>query len=173
MKFTRTCLPPLPIIILLLVLVVGCFGHPQVAFAQDSITELAVVVGFIPNVPPPPGFTKINVDLNRNAGGNYVYLCYKRGVGAPITGLFVTLEGWSVPSEPVFTKINVDLNHSAGGDYIYLWYTKDPGCTTITDLAVIYGGNGNIQPPDGFTRINADLNYDAGGDFIYLCYKEE
>jgi hypothetical protein len=171
-KITRTCLPPLPLIFLFLALFWGWLGHPMVANAQDSITELRVITGSS-NVQPPAGFTRINVDLNRNAGGTYIYLCYKKGLGTPITGLFVTLDYWSPPTVPVFTRINVDLNQGAGGDYIYLWYTKDPGCTTITDLVVIYGGNAGIHPPAGYIKINADLNHDAGGDYIYLCYKEQ
>ena len=39
---------------------------------------------------PPSGYTKIDVDLNKGAGGKYIYLCYKSGDKADaITGLQV------------------------------------------------------------------------------------
>lgn len=38
----------------------------------------------------PPGYVKISQDLNQGAGGQYVYLCYKKSsCGRPITGLNV------------------------------------------------------------------------------------
>ena len=43
----------------------------------------------------------------------------------------------------------------------------------VSEITVIYGGSGGIQPPAGYTKINVDLNGDAGGDFIYLCYEEQ
>jgi len=42
----------------------------------------------------------------------------------------------------------------------------------ISEITVIYGGSGNIQPPAGYTRIDVDLNRNAGGAFIYLSYEE-
>jgi hypothetical protein len=157
----------------LVVLCVGVLLAPALAYPQDMVSEIVVINGGSAGIPPPLGYTKINVDLNRGAGGDFIYVCYKKGVGAPITGLWVTLGGGQPPSDRGFTRINVDLNRGAGGDFIWLWYTKDPACTMISNLAVIRGGSANILPPAGFTKINVDLNRGAGGDFIYLCYEEE
>ena len=84
------------------------------------ITDLMVIEG--KNAPPPPGWGKIDSDLNSDAGGAYLYLCYRTGGGAPITDLFVSLGDTAMP--PGWQKIPVDLNKGAGGDYIYLWYKK-------------------------------------------------
>ena len=138
-------------------------------FAQDTITEVTVIAGGSSGITPPAGFTKIAVDLNQDAGGAYIYVCYKKGVGAPITGLFVTLNGGLPPANAGYTRIDVDLNQGAGGDFIWLWYTKDPACTTIHNLHVQANTN---PPPSGFTRIDVDLNRNAGGAFIYLSYEE-
>ncbi len=84
------------------------------------ITGLHVVEGN--NAPPPPGWGRIDTDLNHQAGGAYLYLCYQRGGGAPITDIFVSMGDGNMP--PGWQKIPVDLNKGAGGDYLYLWYKK-------------------------------------------------
>ena len=155
---------PIPILAAVLLLLLA----PAPATAQDCISEITVIC-CSSGTQPPPGYTKINIDLNQGAGGDYLYLCYKKGVGAPITGLAVTLNGGAPPTDAVYTRINIDLNRNAGGDYVWLWYTKDPACTTIRNV--------HIQPnqgawPAGYTRIPVDLNSDAGGAYIYLCYEE-
>lgn len=83
------------------------------------ITGITVVEG---STLPPLGYTKSGKDLNRGAGGAYLYVCYTRQPGAPITDLCVTLGDQKMP--PGWHKIPLDLNKGAGGDYIYLWYKK-------------------------------------------------
>jgi len=143
---------------------------PAGAGAQDNISELAIIYGGGSSIPPPTGYTKVNVDLNRGAGGDFIYVCYKRGFGAPVTGIATTLGGGSPPAGRAWTKIDVDLNRNAGGDLIYLWYTKDPGCSTLKDIVVLL----NSEPaPPGYTKISVDLNRNAGGDFIYFAYRQD
>ena len=43
---------------------------------MQLITALEVIEG--KHTTPPSGFTKINLDLNKGAGGKYIYLCYKK-----------------------------------------------------------------------------------------------
>jgi hypothetical protein len=70
------------------------------------------------------GVTTVDGDLNRGAGGDYIYLYYAREAGVdPITGLTV-LRGQGPAPEP-FKKLDMDLNRNAGGEYLYLCYTKD------------------------------------------------
>ena len=142
---------------------------PAAGQAQDAISELAVIYGGSSSIPPPAGYTKIPTDLNQGAGGDYIYLCYKRGVGAPVTGIAVTLGQSTSPPGPIaWTRINVDLNRNAGGDYVYLWYTKDPSCTVLQDVVVLV----NTQtPPAGYTLIPVDLNRNAGGAYLYFAYR--
>jgi hypothetical protein len=153
---------------LFVLLVVALCWIPGVVRGQP-ITEVTVIYGGSSGIQAPTGFTKIPRDLNSGAGGDYVYVCYKRGVGAPITGLYVT-KGWVTPNVPEHcTIVPVDLNRTVGGDYIYLWYTKDPSCAVVDDLIVLFN---NEAVPDGYTKINYDLNRNAGGDFIYFCYRD-
>ena len=142
---------------------------PAPATAQDCISEITVIYGGSAGIQPPAGYTKINVDLNLGAGGDFIYVCYKKGVGAPVTGLAVTLGGSPPPPDAVYTRIDVDLNLGAGGDFIWLWYTKDPACTTIRNVHVQADAG---APPDGYTRIDVDLNRGVGGADIFLSYEE-
>jgi hypothetical protein len=151
------------------VLVLGVAGS---ALAQEYITELRIVAGNDPR-PAPAGYTKINKDLNKGAGGDFIYLCYKKGDGAPLTKIFVTIgEDRRHPNVPEKCSIiNVDLNRDAGGNYIYLWTTHDPKCAPITDIIVLEGEG--ARPPAGYTKINVDLNRHAGGAYLYFAYRTE
>jgi len=140
------------------------------AVAQAPISEVTVIYGGSSGIQAPAGWVKIGRDLNAGAGGDYIYVCYKKGVGAPITGLYVTT-GYHPSTAELCTIIPVDLNRNAGGDYIYLWYTKDPNCEVVNDIVVIFGEN--APAPAGYTKINYDLNRNAGGEYIYLCYRKQ
>lgn len=141
--------------------------HPASVLAQDIISELRVIYGSSSSIRAPAGYTKVNVDLNRHAGGDYMYLCYKKGVGAPITGICVTVNSNRPPAGVVWTKIGVDLNRNAGGSYVYLWYTRDPSCEAIADIVVLIN---DARTPAGYTKINTDLNRHAGGSYLYFAY---
>ena len=79
------------------------------------------------------GYKKINVDLNKNVGGEFVYLFYKTATldeaANPETKFIREIRGQyrkisSLPagwSEPSITK---DLNSGASGKYIYLMVRK-------------------------------------------------
>ena len=151
-----------------LLILIPCFLLPAISSAQDTISEVTVIYGGSSGIQPPAGYIKVNVDLNYYVGGDFIYVCYKRGVGAPVTGLAVTYNSGSPPTGYAWTRINVDLNRGvSGSDDIFLWYTKDPACSTIDDIMVQID---NTTFPDGYTMINADLNYGAGGPFIYIAY---
>jgi hypothetical protein len=154
----------------LLALLTLIFLLPLMAQAQESISEVTVIFGGSSSIQAPPGYTKINVDLNQDAGGDYIYLCYKKGVGAPITGLAVTYNNnLNLPGGyQDWTRVDVDLNRGAGGAYIWLWYTKDPACTTIDDIVV---NTSMSAVPAGYETINADLNYSVGGAYIWLSFR--
>ncbi len=65
----------------------------------------------------------INADLNRDAHGKYIFLCYQNGLDeddaiADIT--FIT-NSQTVPDG--YVKMPQDLNEGAGGNYIWLAYS--------------------------------------------------
>lgn len=136
----------------------------------QNISEVIVIQGGSSGIQPPAGYTKIPHDLNAGAGGDYIYVCYKRGVGAPITGLCITRDGGGPAQDAKYTRINVDLNRGAGGDYIWLWTSKDPDCAAINDIIIQFGQNS--RPPAGYTWIGVDLNDGAGGEYIWLSYRK-
>jgi hypothetical protein len=156
--------------VLTVLMLIGLVLFPVVATAQQAVSEITVINGGSSSISCPGGYERINVDLNQNVGGDFIYICFKKGLGAPVTGLWVTAGGTApVPTGEGFVQIPVDLNRGAGGDFIYLWYTKDPNCSVLSAITVVASGSGSIACPGGFEKIPVDLNKGSGGDFVYLC----
>ena len=87
------------------------------------------------------GFKTIDVDVNKGAGGDYIYIAYRRRNGYSdklVTGLRVgnpnlyvysagTSAGYPWFGLTQYGSINLqDLNEDAGGSYVHLYYTNDP-----------------------------------------------
>ncbi len=141
---------------------------------MSAITGLAIVYGNGAN--PPPGYSIIRTDLNRNAKGDYTYLCYSisEDIGPPITAIQVAssdtqLDRFTKP--PGFTLISHDLNKGSRGKYIYVSYATGTSAGPITAVSVIFGNHCHIWPSKEWIRINQDCNEGARGDFIYIVYK--
>jgi len=85
-------------------------------------------------------------DLNNNAGGDDIYLCYKeaRGYEAFIVDLRLTksrsCDGWNGWDKVVGSRNGGELNSNAGGDDIYLCMRKQKCFTHDSDSC---GSNGN------------------------------
>ena len=103
----------------------------------------------------------LNLDLNRNAGGKYIYiLAHKPGYSSDniITDLIILNSGRALSSDFTFKynnhtyqmvpwkeKSNGDLNQDAGGAYLYLMYTKDKSIGRyLCNLCGYYGDNFTI-----------------------------
>ena len=84
------------------------------------------------------GWTVLNNDLNRNAGGWDVYIAYKTSSTAnPETGYITdicasnkdvssfTFEGRTYYKAPTNSGFNGDLNRGAGGAIHHPYYTRD------------------------------------------------
>ncbi|MBM7408410.1 MAC/perforin domain-containing protein [Methanococcus maripaludis] len=138
-------------------------------YSQYCITDLSVIESDKGGAAPPYGFKKVDMDLNKGAGGKYIYLCYKEGLDTttPITDIKV-LNGKHAKAPQGYTKINVDLNHKAGGKYIYLAYSRQTNNDPIRSVVVVKGKHANA--PYGYEKIDYDLNKGAGGEYLYLCY---
>ena len=135
------------------------------------ITDITVVAGISSSTSCPSGYTRYYYNLNYGAGGNYVYLCYKRGVRAPITGLNVIADTDSTfPMQYGYTKVNVDLNSGIGRDHIYLVYTRSTTLPPIKSIGVVGGTTPHVYPISSWVRIDTDCNKNAGGRYIYICY---
>lgn len=156
--------------------------------ASRFISAIDVVAGDV-DVPAPPGFTKLPVDLNFSASGDYVYLCVKRGGPRVLTQLHVlfqqkgeehsTHKGKSAPE----TIIDVDCNSGgAAGDgtgvnvrlgYDSVQYKgrlEQLSTLGVTDIAVVVG---NQSPPSpAHVKMARNLNEGApGAQPVFLYYK--
>jgi len=120
------------------------------------------------------------IDVNKGAGGWYVYIGQKKirlndDYSSAITDL-VTIRGKNAIAPVGYKKIDFDLNRGAGGDFIYL--CVEYGNTEqipIRNLSLLlssdkwgdpyYNGWEVVKDASGG---NSDLNKGAGGKFIYL-----
>ena len=127
------------------------------------------------HVQPDPGYHLIPVDLNKNAGGKYIYLTYKRtdDLNEAITSVSV-IAGLtsSYPIQRGHKKLTQDICDGAGPKYIYITYIKggQHGWPPLDGLDVIFGRTSHIYPPEHWVRDNQDCNDLAGGDYVYICY---
>ncbi len=138
----------------------------------------------------------IDCDLNLDAGGDYVYLGYKRTDNAkealtdlvvfegdePETNKRLNVNGKSVK----YTLASeVDLNSNAGGKWLYL-YSSDSADTgnpikglRVEGKTVSYLKCGveevTVKLAEGkeITNENIDLNKRAGGEYLYLIMNRE
>jgi hypothetical protein len=88
---------------------------------------------------PTSNLTQLNqpgLDLNKGAGGDYIYLAYSTGGPDPIRSIGTyntdSKEYYSVPGDitteiegRTYSEMDQDLNEDAQGDYIYLRYSYD------------------------------------------------
>lgn len=55
------------------------FGHvSRQALYGSPIKEVGVLYGNSSQIQPPSGWVKVSGDLNENAGGDYIYFCYRK-----------------------------------------------------------------------------------------------
>ncbi len=149
--------------------------HALPALLDQAVDGLYCEVSTNPVVTPQPGWTLINEDLNRDAGGRYIFLCYKNGLddGETIADITFIVNNQGVP--PGYEKVPTNLNLGAGGSTIYLCYKKGVVTRPIRRLAVLIGRN--TAPAPGFyfaknyySGVKQDLNQDVGGNFIWLAF---
>ncbi len=145
---------------------------------DEAITDLYFETSTNPVVTPEPGWMLINSDLNRDAGGKYIFMCYKDGRddGESISDITFIVNSQGVP--PGYTKLSTNLNEGAGGAAIYLCCKKEICANPIRRIAVLVGRNTAPEPgyyfaKNYYTNVKQDLNQDAGGNFIWLAYSFE
>lgn len=134
-------------------------------------------------------YTVIETDLNKGAGGWYIYLGYKKtdNPAEAITGMFVAYDKNSpknynnctyklAPYGNNDNDFNGDMNRGAGGKDLFLYYTKGKPEVNgmMTSINVSYYGESRdstfyvCKYKDGKLGSYADLNEGAGGKFIYI-----
>ena len=135
-----------------------------------------------PTIGPYGGHTAYlveNVDLNKGAGGKYLYLyailtndfvTSIKGVDVRF-GYYAYISGWSYFFDFYRSVFNPDMNEGAGGQYVRGFYDNRASGTPVTAVGVIYGSSPSINPPAGWIKIPYDLNAGAGGDYMYIIYR--
>lgn len=138
-----------------------------------AITGVYVIYG--KQNPVPDGYIKIEKDLNKGAGGEYVYLCYTTSAPFdPITDIQVFAGHGNDADFSIqtgYTMIKKDLNKGAKGRYIYVCYSRDRSMTAVTGLDVVQGSSRYTYPGQGWIRINQDCSEGAEGNYTYICKK--
>lgn len=125
------------------------------------------------------GFKKVNVDLNKGVGGNFIYIWYRKQSGhAPIAKIQLTFNDEMARGldRVGYTKIDKDLSAGAGGDYIYLWYYRGSGefNTPIVDIYVTTVAESEVcMLRNGWERLTCDLNRNSKGNWIHVWVKRE
>ena len=141
------------------------------------------------------GWTVVDNDLNRRAGGWDVYIAYKTSTTAnPETDYIIdicaseknvetfTWEGRTYRQCATNSGFNGDLNRGAGGEYIYIYYTRDrvnmltfgDNKRVITKLSITNDGEDGDSSTGAISWRNSkysglcDVNKSAGGDYIYI-----
>ncbi|MCB2410265.1 hypothetical protein [Hymenobacter lucidus] len=141
-----------------------------------------------------PGHIRLNSDLNKGAGGDYIYLTFTRQGdygSSPLTRVSILTRSFGQPGswpdqhQPIwYGQYNattntfntydsqLDLNSGAGGDYIFAYAARETSFgAPIREVGVLSSRNQAQQPPAGWERVGVDLNKGAGGDYIYVCVK--
>ncbi|KAK9963853.1 hypothetical protein ABG768_007014 [Culter alburnus] len=124
------------------------------------------------------GWEKLGCDLNRNAGGNFIYLWVKREKTSYIQEIAATVDFSSDKHmfELGFTRVCEDTNRGAGGqNYVFLWYrrtTDKKKALTALDVSTSLQEESKLQK-EGYKKLSVDLNKGTGGNVVYLWYKTE
>lgn len=164
-------------------------GQIFIAYGDTEQEALKQLISYDPD-----GF--IDIDLNNGAGGDYVYIGYKRVVKTKdaLTDLVIFQGDKPSLSKRIdvggttvkYTLVDdIDLNKDAGGKYLYLYATdSDKVGNCITGLKVENNPESylkcaverlTVKRADGSTVTNEDidLNKSAGGDYLYLIMQRE
>jgi hypothetical protein len=148
--------------------------------SDDSpITDLFLLYG---DDDVPEGYTKIDVDLNREADGADIVLCYTRDESkGAIWDIRVEADtGWDYTPTggyiPVPNNDNPgglsDLNKNAGGSDVFMFYTRNQyKKAPIQEVDILIGEH--TEAPAGWEKIDTDLNQKAGGNYLWLCFSRK
>jgi|GEM_PF-4124478 len=143
---------------------------------------------------PAPYEYRVDLDLNRGAGGPYVYMCvqFVDVVGPPILSSSLRFGSSDYASDFNADKptseangflgvdySNSDMNQGAGGAYVWGRYAQasaTSGKCYINGIGAVYADHWweDYNLPSGYKHptITRDLNEGAGGSWINPIYRE-
>ncbi len=121
------------------------------------------------------GFTRVDEDTNRGAGGNKVFLWYRRSTdkSKALTALNVSInfqENVRLQNED-FKKLSVNLNSGTSGNDVYAWYLTE-GCEAqIKNIVLLINSNTwTVYQKAGVSFVDKNLNEGNKGMEMYLAY---
>lgn len=114
-------------------------------------------------------------DINKGAGGKYIYLYASRlpASGAPITDLTLVTSktGYLSPPSGGWVPVPADLNDGAGGTFQYLWFTKGIQKPVLDITLVASPSHAYQECPENYELSSIDLNRGSGGQYIFACVR--
>lgn len=147
-----------------------------------SKTSRAAAISAIPS-----SYLVVDKDLNKGAGGKYIYLGFNllNGSVTPITNLVLVKSTsrltWSTQYMTIngiraqYTRINVDLNEGAKGQFVYLCYTRSTAYKSLSGIDVAFDSE-TLKDPWQIVTWNsstedADANLGTKGKPIYILQR--
>lgn len=123
------------------------------------------------------GWERLGCDLNRNAGGNFIYLWVKREKPSYICEITASVDFFSDKClfELGYTRVDEDTNRGAGGNYVFLWYrrtTDKRKALTALNISTSLQEEAKLQA-EGFKKISVNLNKGTSGGDVYAWHKKE
>lgn len=123
------------------------------------------------------GWERLGCDLNRNAGGCFIYLWVKRATPSYICDIAATVDFTSDQQHfnDGYTRIDENVNRRAGGNSIFLWYRrsadKSKGLSAL-EVSNTFQEQVNLQERN-FKKVTFNLNKGTQGTDVYLWYSNE
>ncbi|ORX88867.1 Metallo-dependent phosphatase [Basidiobolus meristosporus CBS 931.73] len=135
-------------------------GQPINDGADSYITDIALKACDNTSCELPTPWHRIPLDLNKGAGGKYVYLHYRKDPGAkPVTSIVLLKDTDAVPSG--YQKVDVNINEGTSKPKRYLAYTNTLTTSApIQDLLVKLGTSPHAL--DGYRSYDFNMNEGAG-----------
>ena len=160
----------------ILICLFALIGVAQGIWAETYVTDMMTVAGgksSVKNEYINKGWILAGCDLNKGAGGDYVYLLYKTGTNPAdaITDVYITIKSKNthpatiVQGGRTYSQVTGghDLNKGAGGSFIFLYCTRNAFANgrKLTSLVVdetkegAEGRNGTGEPAE----LNAGVSW--------------
>lgn len=157
------------------------FSSPTPRFLGGSCTNLTgftTIAGPNKSIKCPAGYQKLQADLNRGVGSQYIYTCYTRMDTGHILEGITAVNGTSnnVACPDGFIRTGVNVNMGTGGPYIFMCvrYAASPSdsITSITNFGVEYATSptaSNLECGHGAEMIPLNFNQGNSGDVVRIC----
>lgn len=155
----------------------------------NGVEEIALIAGSSGAGCPSSSHVRINVDLNRGAGGPYIFLCPSHPSACTASVQYVDIQSSANSSDFNANKptsrsngilgwgnSNSDMNQGASGNYVWGRYNlfKAGDTSYISGVGATFKDHWweSLPLPSGWQLASdKDLNYGAGGAYVFMMVK--